>query len=78
MTRTRTITRRALVVAGTVLAMAGPFAPGLGSSDAHTCAYAEVLGNGVGSCHSEPWPSGHHCVAGGEQSGTAEFRACVD
>jgi hypothetical protein len=78
MTRTRKLTRRALLVAGTVVAMAGPFAPGLGSSDAHTCAYLRVNTTSVGECHTKPWPSGHDCADFKEANGLFETRVCAD
>jgi hypothetical protein len=78
MTRTRKITRRALLVAGTVVAMAGPFAPGLGSSDAHTCAYVRVTTTSVGSCHAPPGGPNDDCVWVGDSSGPAYVLMCVE
>jgi len=70
MTRTRRITRALLVAASTTAALS-PFVLLSQDAGAHTCVWVE----GIGECHSEPWPSGHDCV---ENEGVVDVRACAD
>ena len=58
------VRRRLYLVAGMAALALSPLAPGVATSDAHTCAQVRVYLNGsttpVGSCHDAPCPDGHH------------------